>query len=180
MCGHVSGPNGQLQGDNTVFSGDGFADAYFDAYAGFGPGVDDIGGAFGIGVFDVGHFSDGAIGKTDAADVDKGENLGAGGGGDEVAEGEEIGPAGAASVNDGGDAGSETEGIGLNAPGGRAGKDVGMDIDPAGGEDFASKVQGFSGGIGDGFGEGGNGGILNGDIADGVEVLGGINNGGIF
>ena len=80
--------------------------------------MDDIGGAFGVGIFDVGHFSNGAVGKTDAADVDKGENLGAGGGGDEVAEGEKIGPAGAAGVNDGGDAGGETEGIGLNAPGG--------------------------------------------------------------
>ena len=142
--------------------------------------MDDVGGAFGVGVFDVGHFSDGAVGKADAADVDKGENLGAGGGGDEVAEGEEVGPAGAAGVNDGGDASGETEGIGTNAPGGRAGKDVGMDIDPAGGEDFASKVQGFSGGIGDGFGEGGNRGVLDGDIANGVEVLRGINNGGVF
>ena len=142
--------------------------------------MDDVGGAFGIGVFDVGHFSDRAVGKADAADVDKGENLGAGGGGDEVAEGEEIGPAGAAGVNDGGDASGETEGIGTNAPGGRTGKDVGMDIDPAGGEDFASEVQGFSGGIGDGFGEGGNRGVLDGDIANGVEVLRGINNGGVF
>ena len=112
--------------------------------------------------------------------MDKGKNLGAGGGGDEVAEGEEIGPAGTAGVNDGGDAGGETEGIGLNAPGGSASKDVGMDINPAGGEDFASKVQGFFGGIGDGFGKGGNSGVLDGDIVDGVEVLGGINDGGVF
>ena len=100
--------------------------------------------------------------------------------GDEVVKGDEICPTGASGVYDGCDACCEAEGVGLDTPGSGSRKDVSVDIDPTGCENFAGEINGFFGWFNDRLGHIFYNAILDRDVDYCVDVLGGIDDRGVF
>ncbi len=114
-----------------------------------------------------------------ADDVDEGEDAGLGVVDDAVAELGEVSPAGGAAVGDGGDAVGNGHGVGLDAevavaPGvvAKSDEDVNVDVDEAGSEVETGDVDGFFGGAGgDGWLDGGDLAIANGNVSLHVDVV---------
>lgn len=147
---------GHAEGLEVMAAGDVFGETDLDAEDDVAIRFDGFDGELGIGEAEVDQLAPGVVGGegglADDGDIEKGHDARVDDVDDVLAQAGKCVRAGGTGVDDCGDAFGDAVGIGGNAEGGDAIVDVNVDVDEAGGYEFASRVDDLAGlGLGNGF-----------------------------